>query len=64
VILFYPDPLNIFITRNIAASSDIILLRPFSHIINLIHVINTRSIRMFSKLIQLARLGTNVLAYL
>jgi len=29
----------------IAASSDIILPQSFSHIINLIHVINTRSIR-------------------
>ena len=44
--IILPRPLIFFITRIIAASSDIILLRPFSHIINLIHVINTRSIRM------------------
>ena len=37
---------HFFITRIIAASSDIILLRPLNHIINLIYVINTRSIRM------------------
>ena len=45
--IILPRPLIFFITRIIAASSDIILLRPtFSHIINLIRVINTRSIRM------------------
>jgi hypothetical protein len=44
--IILPRPLIFFITRIIAASSDIILLRPFNHIINLIYVINTRSIRM------------------
>jgi hypothetical protein len=47
VTIFYPDPWYFFITRIIAASSDIILLRLLNHIINLNYVIIiTRSIRM------------------